>query len=204
MLPNAATGELREVDIVVQGEINGVHIVISFERSNKSKRAGSPWVEEMIGKHRNLPTHRLILVSGSGFTAPALKAISAEKNVEAVTFEEASAVDWGEYSKDLTQLRFGGFEAIPKSLSVDWLEPPRSPPQGPNLAHDTVFRRTTDGVETNWYQLSLAYLNDTRARKLITNKYYELSKDGKLKEKAGKDSFTAIGTIDISVNWQNE
>ena len=29
MLPHEATGELREVDIVVKGEINGVNIVIS-------------------------------------------------------------------------------------------------------------------------------------------------------------------------------
>lgn len=204
LLPHEATGELREVDIVVKGEINGVNIVISFECSNTARKAGSPWVESMIGKHRKLPTHRLILVSGSGFTKPALDAIAAEKNVEAATFEEASAVDWGEYSKRLTQLRFGGFEAKPKSLSVKWLTPPGSSSQGPTLDANTVFRRIADGIETNWYQLSLAYLNDTRARKLITNKYYELNKDGKLKEEAGKDTFTAVGNIDIDVDWANE
>ena len=202
MLPNAATGELREVDIVIEGEINGVHIVISFECCNASRKAGSPWVERMIGKHRMLPTHRLILVSGSGFSAPALDAISAEKKVEAATFGEASAVDWGKYSKKLTELRFGGFEAAPTNLSVKWLEPPGSPPQAPTLDKDTVFRRITDGVETNAYQLALAYLNDTRVRKSITDKYYAQSKTGKLKKLAGKESFTAVGNIDFTFSWK--
>jgi len=203
MLPNAATSELREVDIVIDGEINGVHIVISFECCNEARKAGSPWVERMIGKHRKLPTHRLILVSGSGFSAPALDAISAEKNVEAATFEETSAVDWGEYSKRLTELRFGGFEAAPTSLSVKWLEPPGTAPQGPVLDKDTKFRRVSDGVETNWYQLALAYLHDTRVRKSITKKYYEQSKSGKLKKLAGKESFTTIGNIDLTFDWKD-
>jgi hypothetical protein len=204
MLPNAATSELREVDIVVKGEINGVDVVISFECCNTSRKAGSPWVESMIGKHKRLPTHRLILVSGSGFTGPALDAIASEKNVEAATFEEASAVDWGEYSKNLTQLRFGGFEAAPKSLSVNWLRPKEDPDVEVTTNQGVVFRRITDGLQADWYQLSLAYLNDLRARRLITTKYYELSKNGKLKEEAGKETFTAIGNIDITVTWETQ
>jgi hypothetical protein len=202
MLRNAATGELREVDIVIEGKINDVHIVISFECCNLSRKAGSPWVERMIGKHRKLPTHRLILVSGSGFSAPALDAIAAEKNVEAATFEEASAVDWGEYSKRLIELRFAGFFAAPISLSVKRLDPQGNVQNEPVLDNDTVFRRITDGVETNAYQLALAYLNDTRVGKSITDKYYAQSKTGKLKKLAGKESFTAVGNVDLTFSWK--
>lgn len=202
MLPNASTGKLREVDIVIEGKINDVNIVISFECCNSTRKAGSPWVENMIGKHRKLPTYRLILVSGSGFSAPALDSISAEKNVEAATFEEASAVDWGEFSKRLTELRFGGFESAPVGLSVKWLESPGPTPHGPVLDDETVFRRITDGVETNCYKLALAYMNDARIRKPIMDRYYAQLKSGELKKPAGKESFTASGNYEFTVKWK--
>ena len=204
MLPNASTGKLREVDIVIEGKINDVHIVISFECCNSTRKAGSPWVENMIGKHRKLPTHRLILVSGSGFSAPALDSISAEKNVDPATFEEASAVDWGEFSKRLTELRFGGFESAPVGLSVKWLESPGLTPHGQVLDSETVFRRIADGVETNCYQLALAYLNDARVRKPIMDRYYAQIKSGELKKPAGKESFTATGDFEFTVNWNED
>ena len=50
----------REVDVVIEGEFDGEPVVVSIEVNERGRRAGLPWVQEMIRKHRNLPTNRLI------------------------------------------------------------------------------------------------------------------------------------------------
>ena len=56
----------REVDLVIEGEFDGEPVVVSIEVNERGRRAGLPWVQEMIRKHRNLPTNRLILLSKAG------------------------------------------------------------------------------------------------------------------------------------------
>ena len=58
----------REVDIVIEGELDGEPMVISVEVVEHGRPATLPWVEQMLRKHRNLPTNRLLLVSKSGFS----------------------------------------------------------------------------------------------------------------------------------------
>ena len=85
LLMDAVLGVEREVDIVIEGELDGEPIVISMEVIERNRPASLPWVQEQIQKHRNLPTNRLILVSQSGFYRPALAAISKEGGwVEAI------------------------------------------------------------------------------------------------------------------------
>ncbi|MFI5898497.1 hypothetical protein ACIA5D_51395 [Actinoplanes sp. NPDC051513] len=75
----------REVDIVVEAEADGEPMVISLEVNEKGRRASVDWAEQQIGKHRRLPTHKLVLVSKSGFTAGALTKVESEGGwVEAV------------------------------------------------------------------------------------------------------------------------
>jgi hypothetical protein len=68
----------REVDVVIEGEFDGEPVVVSIEVNERGRRAGLPWVQEMIRKHRNLPTNRLILLSKAGFTSPALQQVATE------------------------------------------------------------------------------------------------------------------------------
>jgi hypothetical protein len=76
----------REVDVVIEGEFDGERVVVSMEVNERGRRAGLPWVQEMIRKHRNLPTNRLILVSKAGFTSPALEQVATEAGrVQALT-----------------------------------------------------------------------------------------------------------------------
>lgn len=63
----------REVDILLEGEINTHSITVAIEVTDRKRPVGTPWVEGMIGKHKSLPTDKLILVSSSGFTKPAQK-----------------------------------------------------------------------------------------------------------------------------------
>lgn len=78
----------REVDVVIEGDFDGEPVVTSIEVVERSRPAGLPWVQEMIAKHRYLPTNRLVLVSKSGFTKTAIAAVDAEGGkVQAVTPE---------------------------------------------------------------------------------------------------------------------
>jgi hypothetical protein len=71
-LRDAVLGIDREVDVVIEGEFDGGPVVVSIEVNERGRRAGLPWVQEKIYKHRTLPSNRLILVSRAGFTSPAL------------------------------------------------------------------------------------------------------------------------------------
>jgi hypothetical protein len=78
MLENRATGELREVDVVIRSTVAGQEMVLGVGAT--VKKGASPWVEQMIGKHEELPTNRLVLVSERGFSAPARR-YAAKKGV---------------------------------------------------------------------------------------------------------------------------
>jgi hypothetical protein len=78
----------REVDIVIAGKFDGEPMVISVEVIEHRRAATLPWVEQMLRKHRDLPTNRLLLVSKSGFSGNALAAIEREAGrVQALTPE---------------------------------------------------------------------------------------------------------------------
>ena len=64
----------------------------------RARVADVTWVESMCGKHRSLPTDKLVSVSASGFTKPALDKAKHE-NVEALTVDDALDVDWGRYAE---------------------------------------------------------------------------------------------------------
>jgi hypothetical protein len=63
-----SNGEEREVDIYIESSVDGLPVNISIECVEGKRRANVEWVEQMKGKHDDLPTHVLILYSRSGFT----------------------------------------------------------------------------------------------------------------------------------------
>jgi hypothetical protein len=77
-LRDAVTGIEREVDVVIEGEFDGEPMVISAEVIEHKRPATLTWVEQMLRKHRDLATNRLLLVSKSGFSANALALIETE------------------------------------------------------------------------------------------------------------------------------
>ncbi|MGV9386196.1 restriction endonuclease [Nonomuraea sp. NPDC003707] len=91
-LPDRTTGKPREVDVLLVAQVAGHLIHIGVECRDRSRKADVSWVEEMHGKHADLPTDRLVLVSASGFTkAAAVKA--RHYNIEAVTPERPITQD---------------------------------------------------------------------------------------------------------------
>ena len=77
LLPDADTGESREVDVVIEGNLAGDHVTIGVEVIEHTRPADVTWVEQQLRKHERLPINKTVLVSWSGFTGPALKKIRA-------------------------------------------------------------------------------------------------------------------------------
>jgi hypothetical protein len=71
LLVDRGTGAKSEVDVVIRPK-SSFEIVISVEATSRARPATVEWVDQMHGKHRELPTNRLVLVSDSGFTPEAL------------------------------------------------------------------------------------------------------------------------------------
>lgn len=71
MLQNAVTGAEREVDVVIRSRVAGHEVIVGVEATAKGRKADAPWVEGMVGKHADLPTSKLVLVSEAGFSEPA-------------------------------------------------------------------------------------------------------------------------------------
>jgi hypothetical protein len=91
-LINRLTGNEREVDVVLRYATAGTENVIAIEAASRSRRAAVDWVEQMIGKHKNLPTTKVVLVSEAGFTQQARKLAEAEY-MDALTPEDAAGDD---------------------------------------------------------------------------------------------------------------
>ena len=81
MLTSRSTGEPREVDVVIRGTQAGYPMLISVEAIGRSRKADRTWVDQMVGKHADLPTNKLVLVSENGFTKDARAAALANEAV---------------------------------------------------------------------------------------------------------------------------
>src|SRR4051812_30825959 len=81
MLPNRLTGEDREVDVVLRTTTAGHETVIAIEAAARGRPATVDWIEQMIGKHHNLPTDKVVLVAEKGFSKQALVLARAENMV---------------------------------------------------------------------------------------------------------------------------
>jgi len=83
LVESRLTGETREVDVVLRGTVAGQPIVVGVEATSGRRRATVEWVEQMLGKHADLPTDKLILVSEGGF-AKAAKVLAERKGAVAM------------------------------------------------------------------------------------------------------------------------
>jgi hypothetical protein len=80
-LPSRSTGTLREVDVAIRGRQAGYEVIVSVEAVARSRKADRKWVDEMVGKHADLPTSKLVLVAEKGFTRDARAAALASNAI---------------------------------------------------------------------------------------------------------------------------
>jgi len=115
LLRDRVTENEREVDILVSGQVGGRSILIGIEVT--VKRADVGWVDEMVGKHRNLPTDKLVLFSQRGFTNGARESARAA-GVETVTLEDPAGADWPKICGKLSQLYVACVSLTPRSCTA--------------------------------------------------------------------------------------
>jgi len=100
MLIDRQTGAEVEVDIVIEASPGDTKVVIGIEVRDRSRPATVEWVRECLGKHATLPTHKLVLVSRSGFTKEGIKK-SRQNDIDVLTLEGADDYPWAENIKKL-------------------------------------------------------------------------------------------------------
>lgn len=129
--PDSRTGELREVDIVIETNVADYALVTSIECMDHYRKATVEWVERMHGKHSDLPTNKLVLVSRSGFTRPA-QSKATSYGITLVALSSAMTMDWmsivGKKSELAVETVQSNFQAFIVVHSVDGqfaLAPPR-------------------------------------------------------------------------------
>ena len=109
MLHDSITGMLREVDVVIEALVAGHPITISVECRDVARKQSVEWIDQAYGKHLNLPTDHLVLVSNSGFTAQALSKARAYK-IHTVVPDELTEADAAQIAAQINKLRRGRLE----------------------------------------------------------------------------------------------
>jgi hypothetical protein len=114
-LPDWATGDEREADIVIETEA-GPRSMKIIECRDHARRRNIEWIDQMYGKHARM-THQLVLVSKSGFTVKAKRKAEA-LGIEALTFGEAKKVDWAQIVGKLTRVYIALSQGQPTRIII--------------------------------------------------------------------------------------
>lgn len=114
MLPDAITGELREVDVVVSGSVMGHEMRLCVECRDHGRPGDVTWIEQAVQKHSNLPTSKLVLWSRSGFTKSAITKAKHLK-IDLVSAHDLQKTDWARKAKAMVGARL---ELVTPSLSA--------------------------------------------------------------------------------------
>lgn len=87
------TGVVREVDTLIEVEVGITLVRVAVESRDRTRKDIVAWIDELIGKYKNLAVDRILAVSSSGFSAAA-KAKAALNGIELLTPEEVEGIDW--------------------------------------------------------------------------------------------------------------
>ncbi len=86
-LNDKVTHQIREVDILIKSKIGNSGISIILECRDRKGRQDSTWIEQLNSKLKDLEADKIIAVSSSGFTKPALEK-AKRYGIETRTFGE--------------------------------------------------------------------------------------------------------------------
>jgi hypothetical protein len=71
MLREKGSSTEREVDVLVEARLADTVVRLAVECRDRSRRDDIEWIDQLIGKYRDLPVDKIIAVSASGVTKSA-------------------------------------------------------------------------------------------------------------------------------------
>ena len=86
-------GTPREVDILIEWKFAGTDFQMAVECRDHTRQQNVQWVDQLIGKYKDLKVNKIIAISSSKFYMPA-KRKAAEHGIEVITVNEALTKDW--------------------------------------------------------------------------------------------------------------
>jgi len=104
----------REVDILLQRRIFATDLRIAVECRGRKDKDDIKWIDDLIGKYRDLDINKVIAVSKSGFT-PAAKQKAAANRIDSLTLERALETNW---PAEFTRLGIGKLTRSDKPHSL--------------------------------------------------------------------------------------
>lgn len=117
----------REVDVLVETTIADVTIRLAVECRDRSRADDIEWIDQLIGKYRDLPVDKVIAVSAAGVTKAASEKAGANK-IEVRTLREALDADW---PKELKKSQFANLNINVKPTSYCVFTEPEWPDKTP-------------------------------------------------------------------------
>lgn len=93
MLRDRVTKGFREVDVVIEGTVGSLPVVVSIECRDHKRVADVAWVDAMKTKHERLATNALFLASRSGFT-PEARRVAEGYGIGVFTLEDVEGTDF--------------------------------------------------------------------------------------------------------------
>ncbi len=166
-LIDLATGERREVDVLVRAVVGQHKIALAIECRDYQRRADVTWIDNLIGKYKNLPVSSVIAVSRSGFTKNALKKAEMN-NIKTLTLELARVTRWIHLlnNPDLPVIVF----SAPLVATINYLQVDGSGKFIGDFFGATVFSREGNSLGTSLQLACEALMSDDfieRAKKKI-------------------------------------
>lgn len=123
---NIAEPIAREIDVLIEKEVNGKIAKLAIECRDRSNKDDIEWVDSLVGKYKNLDVHKVIAVSNSGFSRAAR--LKAKANgLDLKTIDEASKIDFGEEFVKLG-MTFISHNFELKASTISFTPPPKIKP----------------------------------------------------------------------------
>jgi hypothetical protein len=151
----------REVDILVESRVGDIVVRLGVECRDRARRDDIEWVDQLIGKYRDLPVDKIIAVSSSGLTRAAQEKAAANR-IEVRTLTEALDADW---PKELvkTQIANLRIHVQPKKYAVF------SDPEWPDTRQPVAARFGDRELTKTEFELLLAEVGEREIFRILEN-----------------------------------
>lgn len=90
----------REIDILIENNIDPYSTLIGIECTAQSRKVSVNQLAAFLEKHKNVGIHKTVVVAKNGFSKPAIN-FAENRHVELITFDGAFDKDWSDIFNDL-------------------------------------------------------------------------------------------------------